>query len=204
MNFLVGRCAGRRLTQWLQSQGHNALDARELGPDPGYRALLERAVSEDRILITMDKDFGELIHLHGRPHTGLIRLPEVEHGPENHPCGRPNPQPPPSPRRTGDHNRNERQNPHLKTAATITTNNNLDALFADAGLPFGHPGQRFDDTPEYFDHSPLLDQRPEPDYTPDEDGAVVHYAPGDRPLCGDDSMTAIYTDDPAVVARCTV
>ena len=30
-----------------------------------------------RILITMDKDFGELIHLHRRPHTGLIRLPEV-------------------------------------------------------------------------------------------------------------------------------
>ena len=77
MNFLVDRCAGRRLTQWLQSQAHDALDARELGPDPGDRALLERAVSENRILITMDKDFGELIHLHGRPHTGLIRLPEV-------------------------------------------------------------------------------------------------------------------------------
>ena len=77
MNFLVDRCAGRRLTQWLQSQGHDALDARELGPDPEDRALLERAVSENRILITMDKDFGELIHLHGRPHTGLIRLPEV-------------------------------------------------------------------------------------------------------------------------------
>ena len=77
MNFLVDRCAGRRLTQWLQSQGHDALDARELGPDPGDRILLERAVSENRILITMDKDFGELIHLYGRPHTGLIRLPEV-------------------------------------------------------------------------------------------------------------------------------
>ena len=77
MNFLVDRCAGRRLTQWLQSQGHDVLGARELGPDPGDRALLERAVSENRILITMDKDFGELIHLHGRPHTGLIRLPEV-------------------------------------------------------------------------------------------------------------------------------
>ena len=25
----------------------------------------------------MDKDFGELIHLHGRPHTGLILLLEV-------------------------------------------------------------------------------------------------------------------------------
>ena len=77
MNFLVNRCAGRGLTQWLQSQGHNARDARELGAGPGDRALLERAVSENRILITMDKDFGELIHLHGRPHTGLIRLPEV-------------------------------------------------------------------------------------------------------------------------------
>ena len=34
-------------------------------------------IRDMRILITMDKDFGELIHLHGRPHTGLIRLPEV-------------------------------------------------------------------------------------------------------------------------------
>ena len=77
MNFLVDRCAGRRLTQWLQEQGYDALDARELDPDPGDRLLLERAVSQNRILITMDKDFGELIHLHGRPHTGLIRLPDV-------------------------------------------------------------------------------------------------------------------------------
>ena len=30
----------------------------------------------------------------------------------------------------------------------MTTNNNLDALFADAELPFGHPGRRnFDDSP---------------------------------------------------------
>ena len=25
----------------------------------------------------MDKDFGELIHLHGTPHAGLVRLPDV-------------------------------------------------------------------------------------------------------------------------------
>ena len=67
MNFLVGCCAGRRLTQWFQSQGHDALDARDLGPDPGDRALLERAVSEKQ----------HPHHLHGRPRTGLIRLPEV-------------------------------------------------------------------------------------------------------------------------------
>ena len=83
------------------------------------------------------------------------------------------------------------------------TTNNLDALFADAGLHFGHPGRRFDDTPAYFDHSPLLDQGPEPDYTPDEGTGVVHYGPGDRPICSDDSMIAVYTDDPAAVAGCS-
>ena len=84
----------------------------------------------------------------------------------------------------------------------MMTNNDLDALFADTEPSFGHPGRRFDDTSEYFDHLPLLDQEPEPDYTPDEDGGMVHHGPGDRPLCGDDSMTAVYTDDPAGVAGC--
>ena len=51
----------------------------------------------------------------------------------------------------------------------MTTNNNLDALFADAELPFHHPGRRFDDTPELSEHSPLLDQGLQPDHTPHED-----------------------------------
>ena len=84
----------------------------------------------------------------------------------------------------------------------MASSNNLDALFADGELPFGHPGRRFDDTPEGFDHDHRMDQEPEPDYTPDEDGDVVHYGPGDRPLCGSESMTADYTDDPALVAGC--
>ena len=84
----------------------------------------------------------------------------------------------------------------------MVSSNNLDALFADGELPFGHPGRRADDTPEGFSQSPLVDQEPERDYTPDEDGGgVVHYGPGDRPLCGSESMTADYTDDPARVGR---
>ena len=47
-----------------------------------------------------------------------------------------------------------------------------------------------------------MNQGPEPDYTPDEGGRVVHYGPGDQPLCGSESMTAVYTDDPALVAGC--
>ena len=84
----------------------------------------------------------------------------------------------------------------------MRTNNNLDALSQDAELPFGHPGRQSDDTPEGFEPSPLVDQGPERDYTPDEGGRVVHYGSGDRPLCGSESMTAVYTDDPEQVHGC--
>ena len=31
---------------------------------------------------------------------------------------------------------------------------------------------------------------------------MIHYAPGDHPLCGTESLTAVFTDDPATVAGC--
>ena len=38
---------------------------------------MELAEAKNRILITIDKDFGELIFLHRVSHAGLIRLPDV-------------------------------------------------------------------------------------------------------------------------------
>ena len=73
----MDRCAGRRLAEWLQGEGHDVLEARTLGADPGDRALLELAASENRVLITIDTDFGELVYLHDLPHAGLVRLPDV-------------------------------------------------------------------------------------------------------------------------------
>ena len=75
----------------------------------------------------------------------------------------------------------------------MTKTINLDALFSDAKLPFGHPGRNFDDTPEHFDHPDDRYERP-PVGPPEED--VIHYGPGDRPLCGDESPFAIYADEP--------
>ena len=77
MNFLVDRCAGARLADWLRHNGHNVLEARSLGADPGDQALLELAASANRVLITIDSDFGELIYLRHAAHAGLIRLPDV-------------------------------------------------------------------------------------------------------------------------------
>lgn len=61
----------------MSSDGHDVVEAQSLGPDPGDRALLERAAAEDRILVTMDKDFGKLIYLRRVSHAGLILLPDV-------------------------------------------------------------------------------------------------------------------------------
>ena len=77
MRFIVDRCAGRRLAERLQDSGHDVIDTRTVEPDPGDRALLELAAAEGRVLITIDKDFGELIYLEQVSHAGLLRLPDI-------------------------------------------------------------------------------------------------------------------------------
>ena len=77
MRFLIDRCAGQLLADWLRTQGHDVVESRELGPDPGDRALLDWAARETRILVTIDTDFGQLIYLENLSHTGLVRLPDV-------------------------------------------------------------------------------------------------------------------------------
>ena len=77
MRFLIDRCAGASIAEWLRQQGHDVVESRERGPDPGDRTLLEWAASESRILITIDTDFGRLVFLENIPHSGLIRLPDV-------------------------------------------------------------------------------------------------------------------------------
>ena len=77
MKFLIDRCAGRKLAHWLQSQGHDVLESRALGPDPGDKALLEMAVEQGRTLVTIDSDFAQLVFLHRASHHGIVRLPDV-------------------------------------------------------------------------------------------------------------------------------
>lgn len=77
MRFLIDRCAGRLVANWLRAQGHDVVEAADRGPDPGDRVLLEWSASESRILITIDTDFGQLVFLENVPHRGLIRLPDV-------------------------------------------------------------------------------------------------------------------------------
>ena len=77
MKFLVDRCVGRRLSDWLRDQGHDVVESRELGQDPGDWELLKQAEATGRILVTIDTDFGELIYVRRAGHAGLVRLPDA-------------------------------------------------------------------------------------------------------------------------------
>ncbi len=42
--------------------------------DPGDDTILDHAYQDKRILVTQDKDFGELAIAFNRPHHGIVRL----------------------------------------------------------------------------------------------------------------------------------
>ena len=77
MRFLVDRCAGRRLADWLRTQRHDVIYSPTLGQDPGDRALLAVAAQQDRILVTLDTDFAKLVFVEQAHHCGIVRLPDV-------------------------------------------------------------------------------------------------------------------------------
>ena len=57
----------------LTDLGHDVLSAREIDPRATDEALLALANRERRVLITEDKDFGELVFVRRLEHTCIIR-----------------------------------------------------------------------------------------------------------------------------------
>jgi predicted nuclease of predicted toxin-antitoxin system len=77
MRFLIDRCAGTLIAQWLHAQGHDVVEARDRGPDPATTSCPHGPRRNQEILITIDTDFGHLVFVEGLPHSGLVRLPDV-------------------------------------------------------------------------------------------------------------------------------
>lgn len=74
MKILLDSCVWGPATQTLQKLGHDVIWAGSWKKDPGDDEIMARAHREGRILITLDKDFGELAVVYRRPHSGIIRL----------------------------------------------------------------------------------------------------------------------------------
>jgi predicted nuclease of predicted toxin-antitoxin system len=61
MRLLLDAHISRPIMQYLESIGHDCTHAALLSPKMSDRAILERAVRERRVVMTADKDFGELV-----------------------------------------------------------------------------------------------------------------------------------------------
>ena len=72
MKFLADMGVSTRTVEWFRREGHDAVHLRELRkqrlPD---QAILEYALSESRVVLTMDLDFGYLVAV------SHARLPSV-------------------------------------------------------------------------------------------------------------------------------
>jgi predicted nuclease of predicted toxin-antitoxin system len=73
---LLDTCIWGGVLPSLSALGHDVIWSGNWDSDPGDRAILETAFAQKRILVTLDKDFGELAILRGLPHAGIIRLSE--------------------------------------------------------------------------------------------------------------------------------
>jgi predicted nuclease of predicted toxin-antitoxin system len=74
MKLLLDTCVRGGVLADIQAAGHDAIWVGDWDEDPGDEEILARALAEGRILVTLDKDFGELAIGRGLPHGGILRL----------------------------------------------------------------------------------------------------------------------------------
>src|SRR6201988_4807349 len=77
MNFVADESCARPVIQALREAGHDVVAIAEIARGATDDQVLERALKEKRVLITEDRDFGELVYARGRSSAGviLLRLP---------------------------------------------------------------------------------------------------------------------------------
>lgn len=75
MKLLLDSCLSRVTAETLRQRGFDVVWTGDA--DPGDRAILARAHAEKRVLITLDKDFGELAVFHHHAHSGIVRLVDI-------------------------------------------------------------------------------------------------------------------------------
>lgn len=77
MRLLLDTCVWGKARKELEAAGHDVVWAGDWLKDPGDEEILAQAHREGRILVTLDKDFGELAIVHGRVHRGILRLVNI-------------------------------------------------------------------------------------------------------------------------------
>ena len=72
--FLVDMGVSKKVEEWLSTNDYDIKAVRNIDPRMKDKDVLKLAVTEKRMLITMDKDFGELVFNSGFDHSGILLL----------------------------------------------------------------------------------------------------------------------------------
>lgn len=74
MNLVADESIEQRIVERLREDGHAVLYVAEMEPGIPDDAVLDLANRENAILLTADRDFGELVFRLGRVHRGVVLL----------------------------------------------------------------------------------------------------------------------------------
>jgi predicted nuclease of predicted toxin-antitoxin system len=74
MKFLTDVNASGAMARWLIRRNHDVLKVSEKNPRMTDDEILNWALSENRVIVTTDKDFEEMIWRQGKSHCGVLRL----------------------------------------------------------------------------------------------------------------------------------
>jgi predicted nuclease of predicted toxin-antitoxin system len=74
MRFLVDECTGPAVARWLKGQKHEVFSVFDQARGIDDDTVIRKALDENWILITNDKDFGDKVYRDGRLHRGVILL----------------------------------------------------------------------------------------------------------------------------------
>ncbi|HNB54975.1 MAG TPA: DUF5615 family PIN-like protein [Anaerolineales bacterium] len=77
MKILLDSCVWGRSQEEIRAAGHEVIWCGDWTKDPGDNEILAYAYQEKSILVTLDKDFGELAIVFGHPHAGIVRLVNI-------------------------------------------------------------------------------------------------------------------------------
>jgi predicted nuclease of predicted toxin-antitoxin system len=74
MKFLLDVNVAGSVSEYLQESGYAVAEVIEEDPRMPDKAILEYALKKNRILVTTDKDFEEMIWQRGQNHCGVLRI----------------------------------------------------------------------------------------------------------------------------------
>jgi len=74
MRFLVDESTGPAVAEWLRENGHEVFSVFNEARGMQDADILQKAFTDNWILVTNDKDFGEKVYRERQPHRGVILL----------------------------------------------------------------------------------------------------------------------------------